>query len=92
MILIATYDLHNPGRDYPKIEAVLKEVDGSWAHPQGSVWLLDTLTPPSAWRDRLTGVGDPNDEFLVARLQQNWASRNTDKGVTDWLKNPARRW
>jgi hypothetical protein len=92
MILIVTYDLHNPGRDYPKIEKVLKASDGGWAHPQGSVWLLDTVVAPGDWRDRLTAAADPNDEFLVAQLHQNWATRNTEKSVTDWLKSPARRW
>lgn len=92
MILIVTYDLHNPGRDYEKVAAELKQPDGGWTHPQGSVWLLDTRDGPSSWRDRLARVGDPNDEFLVVRVQHNWASRNTDKVVTDWLKDPKRRW
>jgi hypothetical protein len=92
MILIVAYDLHNPGRDYPKIEAVLKRADGGWAHPQGSVWLLDTSEEPTVWRDRLGGLGDTNDEFLVIQLQHNWASRNMDQDVADWLKDPRRRW
>lgn len=92
MILTAAYDLHNPGRDYPKIEAALKKSDGGWAHPQGSVWLLDTSEAPSVWRDRLAKLGDANDEFLVIRLQQNWASNNMDKPVVGWLKDSRRRW
>lgn len=92
MILIVAYDLHNPGRDYSKIEAALKASDGSWAHPQGSVWLLDTTEDPASWRDRLATLGDSNDEFLVARLQHNWASRQMDTNVVAWLKDPNRRW
>ncbi len=92
MILTVAYDLHNPGRDYPKIEAALKLADGAWAHPQGSVWLLDTSEEPSVWRDRLGALGDANDEFLVVRLQHNWASRHMDKAVVEWLKDPKRRW
>jgi hypothetical protein len=92
MILIVAYDLHNPGRDYEKVAAALRASDGGWAHPQGSVWLIDTRDEPSAWRDRLSALGDSNDEFLVTRLQHNWASRNTDQAVNDWLKDPRRRW
>jgi len=92
MILIVGYDLHNPGRDYDKIAAALKAADGGWAHPQGSVWFIDTSEEPATWRDRLGAVGDATDEFFVAPLQHNWASRNTDKDVTDWLKDPRRRW
>lgn len=86
------YDLHNPGRDYPAIEKMLKAVDGSWAHPQGSVWLLDTLRSPETWVKALTAAGDKNDEYLVCRLQGNWASVNMDKGVVDWLNDSRRRW
>lgn len=92
MILIVAYDLHNPGRDYSKIEAALQASDGSWAHPQGSVWLIDTAEDPATWRDRLGALGDSNDEFFVARLQRNWASRHMDSEVVDWLKSPKRRW
>jgi hypothetical protein len=38
------------------------------------VWLLDTSKEPSVWRDALKEAGDPNDEYLVARLSHNWAS------------------
>ena len=91
MILIVTYDLHDPGRDYDKIQAELKKAD-SWAHPQGSVWFLDTKLTPAEWRDKLEAVGDANDECFVAEMKKHWASRNTDKDVTDWLKSPARNW
>lgn len=66
-------DLHNPKRDYEKVEAVLKAVDGSWAHPQGSLWFLDTLREASWWRDRLKAAMDANDEVFVARLHGSWA-------------------
>jgi hypothetical protein len=91
MVLVVTYDLHQPGRDYPKIKEVLQEAD-SWAHPQGSVWLLDTLVSPSDWVERLRAVGDANDEYFVAQLRQNWSSFNMDSKVVEWLKSPNRRW
>ena len=92
MILEIAYDLHNPGRDYDAVERVIKKA-GSWAHPQGSVWLVDTLTSCSALRDALKAAADPNDEFLVVRLApRDWASSNMDKDVVAWLKDSARRW
>jgi hypothetical protein len=91
VILLATYDLHNPGRDYDAIVNVLKSAD-SWAHPQGSVWLLDTLKEPSTWRDALRAAGDKNDEYFVTRLAHSWASTNMDTNVVTWLKDPGRRW
>lgn len=91
MILIVTYDLHDPGRDYDKITAELKKAD-SWAHPQGSVWLIDTQLGTAKWRDRLKAVGDSNDEYFIARLEGSWASLNMGDKVAAWLKDPARSW
>lgn len=91
MVLVVTYDLHNPGRDYDKIASTLKTAS-SWAHPQGSVWLIDTPLSPSDWVDKLRAAGDPNDEFFISRLSHNWASRNMDAEVASWLKSSARTW
>ncbi len=91
MILMVTYDLHNPGRDYDKVHAKLKTAD-DWAHPQGSVWLLDTLQDSAWWRDQIMNAGDPNDEILVARLSGSTAWNNMDTDVVSWLKSASRRW
>lgn len=92
MIHVITYDLHNPGRDYEAVAAYIKAQATSWAHPQGSVWLVDSAAGPAAWRDGLASVTDENDEFFVSRLAHNWASTNMDADVAAWLKNPARSW
>jgi hypothetical protein len=60
VILIVTYDLHNPGRDYNAIAAVLESAD-SFVHPQGSVWILDTEVEPAMWRDELKKAGDKSE-------------------------------
>lgn len=91
MILVVTYDLHAPGRDYPEIERLLKSAR-SWAHPQGSVWFLDTDRDPAWWRDRLMQAGDANDSYFVSRLQQHWAAFNLGQPVNEWLMSPARTW
>jgi CRISPR/Cas system-associated endoribonuclease Cas2 len=92
MILIATYDLHQPGRDYPAVEKLLKSASGGFFHLQESVWLLDSLNNPAWWRDHLQEAGDDDDSFFVARLRHNWATRNARVGAGTWLKDAARRW
>lgn len=92
MVLVITYDLHNPGRDYDDVIAVIKKRSNSWAHPQGSVWFVDTQLSPSEWRDALTAAGDPNDEYFVCRLRQSWAARNMDDDAVAWLKSTSRTW
>lgn len=90
MILAVTYDLHNPGRTYEPVIKTIKTA--SWAHPQGSLWIIDTELPPEKWVEKLATTADSNDEFLVTRLQENWWSKNMDDSVVKWLKNPARSW
>lgn len=91
MILVVGYDLHAHGRDYPAIEALLKSAR-SWAHPQGSLWFIDTDREPPWWRDQLRANGDANDEYFVCRLHNNWATFNASQSVNEWLKSPARTW
>jgi hypothetical protein len=93
MVLEVTYDLHNPGRDYDAVIQQLKTASGGWAHPQGSVWLIDTMNDPSWWVDQLRSCGDPNDEYLVTRVEnREWASFGMDAEVVAWLKSSNRRW
>lgn len=93
MILIVASDLHQPGRDYPKIEKLLQKANGGSRHIQGSVWLIDTTNDVGTWRDRLRDAGDANDEYFVARFQHDeWASYGLDQDAADWLKSSSRRW
>jgi hypothetical protein len=91
MMLIVVYDLHPaPGRDYSIIEDAVKSC-GSWAHLQGSVWVIDTLEKPKAVTERLIAVGHPHDSFFVAQLEESWWSKRLSGQVLSWLKGP-RRW
>ncbi len=91
MVLQLTYDLHNPGRDYDDVIKAIKTAR-SWAHPQGSVWLIDTDAAASDWVDKLKAAGDSNDEYLITCLTGNWAAWNTDADVISWLKSTDRNW
>ena len=55
MILLITYDMHKPDRDYQGVIAKLKSF-GSWAHDEESVWLVDTTLSPAQCRDALNSV------------------------------------
>lgn len=88
IMLIVVYDLHPaPGRDYSVIEDAVKSC-GSWAHLQGSVWVVDTLQKPKAVTEKLSAIGHPKDSFFVARLQENWWSKGLNKELLNWLKGP----
>lgn len=87
-ILLVTYDLKQPGRNYTPVHDYLKR----FANCKGleSVWLLDTTATTEAIRDGLTSLVDANDKIFVVRLQRDWASLRY--GCADWLNDSARNW
>jgi hypothetical protein len=92
MIYFVTYDLHQHGRDYDAVAAVLNSAQSA-IHPMGSVWFIQSAASAGAWRDALREAGDENDEHFVARISPNdWASFNLDANAATWLNDPARTW
>ena len=87
-VLLVTYDLRKPGRDYEPVFAYLRRF--TYCKGMESVWLLDTTTSCSVIRDGLQSVVDANDRVFVVRLMRDWASFNYNCG--DWLNDPARSW
>jgi hypothetical protein len=87
-ILLVTYDLKAPGRNYGPVFDYLKQF--TYCKGLESVWLLDTTTSVGDVRTALQGRVDGNDKILVARLTREWASYNF--GCADWLNDSSRRW
>jgi hypothetical protein len=90
MVLLITYDLHKPERDYDDVTSEIKSF-GSWAHPEESVWLVDTTLGPQDCRNRLKQVTEDATYFIVW-LQHNWSSYKLTSPVVKWLKDPGRSW
>jgi hypothetical protein len=87
-IILVTYDLMSPGRDYKPVHDYMKTF--TWCKGLESVWLLDTTVSPEIIRDHLITLVDANDKFFVVRLHQSWGSFNYYCG--DWLNKPERNW
>lgn len=85
-VLLVTYDLKQPGRDYKPVHDYLKQF--TYCKGLESVWLLDTTTPPGTIRDALKGKVDANDKVFVVRIMREWAAFNY--GCGDWLNKPER--
>lgn len=87
-ILLVTYDLKQPGRNYTPVHTYLKQ----FLHCKQleSVWLLDTTTLPTTIRDDLMKIVDGSDVVLVTPITQGWRSYNYACGA--WLSDPTRRW
>ncbi|QFT76343.1 CRISPR-associated endoribonuclease Cas2 [Erythrobacter sp. THAF29] len=85
-IVLVTYDLKQPGRDYAPVHRYLR----AYTHCKGleSVWLLDTQRSTSDIRDDLKQLVDSNDVVFVAKIQRDWAASNYSCG--SWLNEKGR--
>ncbi len=87
-VLLVTYDLKAPGRNYGPVHDYLKTF--TYCKGLDSVWLLDTEKKTAAVRDHLKTLVDSNDEVFVVRLMQSWATYNYYCG--EWLESSSRTW
>lgn len=83
-ILIVSYDLVQPGKNY---EALLKKLKsyGKWARLGGSAYLIETDQSPTAVRDALKASLDVNDKLYVgvSPAPSAWAGMAAD--VSNWI-------
>lgn len=85
-----SYDLRKPGRDYSKLIPAIKGL-GDWAHPLGSVWIVDTRHNATQIRDHLAQHMDANDGLLVTRIGGEAAWTGLQLDVTKWLTDKLSR-
>jgi hypothetical protein len=87
-ILIVTYDLSNPGRNY---EALLKKIKEhkNWARLGGSSYiiLVDQTTTVIQTRDILSSVLDENDKLYVSSLGKEAAWKGLGIEVSNWIRD-----
>lgn len=88
-VLLISYDLKKPGRNYEPLYKAIKEYN--YCQVLDSAWLIDTTETTGQVRDSLKGSVDANDEVFVVRLRHDWATNFSDSATT-WLKSPSRTW
>lgn len=87
-IMIVTYDLRKPDRDYKPLYDYLESLTYCW-HIE-SVWMLDTNLSCAEIRDGMKGHMHEKDRIFVAQLQKHWSAFNYD--CSEWLKDASRNW
>lgn len=87
-ILLVTYDLKAPGRNYEPVHTYLKQF--TYCKGLESVWLLDTTMTAAQVRDALHTLIDSNDKVFVTPIGRSWASTNYGCGA--WLNATERNW
>jgi len=86
MILLVSYDLKVPGRDYAKLFETLKSASGWW-HYLESTWVLSTTDSVAAWTDRIRATMDENDLFIIIDITGKTRNGWLTKDAWEWLKN-----
>ncbi|WP_436357312.1 hypothetical protein [Brevundimonas sp. CEF1] len=85
-VVLVTYDLRAPGRNYQPVYDYLKTF--TYCKDMESVWLLDTSVATTVIRDALKAKIDGNDKVFVVKITRDWASKSF--GCGDWLNHANR--
>ncbi|MCX6844782.1 MAG: hypothetical protein NTX53_21170 [candidate division WOR-3 bacterium] len=82
MVLLITYDLKQPGRNYDALYEAIKTL-GQWWHFLDSTWLVQTAMTPDQVAARLRLHMDANDYLLVVKVTRPYQG---------WLPKDAWEW
>lgn len=85
--ILISYDLHNPGRDYPRISERIKQLGSNWCKPLESTWVIITHLTEVQVRDDLLNYCDQSSSIYVVNITQTasawWC---LPQQVSDWLR------
>lgn len=84
-VLLVTYDLDEPGKDYKDVIKTIKSHDG-WARLSESCYAIATSKSPQQVFNQLKPYLDDNDNLYVVTLTKPFAGYGP-KDVNDWLEN-----
>ncbi|MBQ2883651.1 MAG: hypothetical protein IJE43_07780 [Alphaproteobacteria bacterium] len=84
MILLITYDLRQPNRDYESLYDAIKKCGSHWWHYLESTWLVDTNISVDECVNRLRQTMDTDDNLLVVDI--------TGRPRQGWLPSKAWEW
>jgi len=86
MVILITYDLNKPGKDYSKLHEAIKNISGIWWHDLTSVWLVETHFSAKQVSERLLPLIDTNDEIFVIRVFGDYSGWLPQR-AWDWLRS-----
>ena len=86
MILLVSYDLQAPNKNYDDLCATLKTAE-SWWHYLKSTWILYTNDSVDAWQKKIKAVVDNNDNFIVVDITCRTRNGWLPKKAWEWIRN-----
>ena len=85
MILLVSYDLKTPNKNYEDLYATLKTAD-SWWHYLESTWLLYTTSSVDDWQKKIKNIIDDNDNFIVVDITGCTRNGWLPKKAWEWIR------
>jgi len=82
VVILVSYDLHKPVKDYEKLHVAIKNL-GNWWHYLESVWLIETNSSASDIGKHLIQFIDKDDRLTAIRVSKDYDG---------WLPTEAWNW
>lgn len=86
MIVLVTYDLKQPDRNYDALYAAIKQSGTVWWHYLESVWLIRTEMTPAQCFDRIHPNMDENDSLFIVDISHKPHQGWLPKDAWEWIK------
>lgn len=87
-LLLITYDLHRPGRNYPGLYEEIQALGPARWDCVESTWMVETDVVAKDAASRVHKAMDSNDELLVLDLKSSaWWSYGLNDECAQWLKD-----
>ena len=83
MILLISYDLKTPDKNYESLYEAIKNCSTTWWHYLDSMWLIKTSLSPDEVFNKIHESMDQNDYLFITELLG---------GYSGWLPSKAWEW
>lgn len=85
MIILISYDLRVPGKNYNALYETIKSAK-TWWHYLESTWIIKTDENIETWNDKLLQHLDENDRLFVVDITNQPHNGWLPQKAWDWLK------
>jgi hypothetical protein len=84
-ILLVTFALRNPQRDYESFFVTLRGTAFQWWHFLDQTYIVVTQFTPKELRERLVPQMEPTDHFLIVPVDPQQADGWLPKTAWEWM-------
>ena len=86
MVHVVSYDLNQPGQNYPKLYEKIESLGSSAWHCLDSTWMIDTQLSAADVRDAVKSAVDESDDVVVVKAGNAWATSGLSDNCNAWLR------